>query len=198
MKEEMIKIKRENVLAVYITATDEQQKLLELLFGKEIFKPKNVIERIKTFEDAYKELGKKHQFIKEYDAMRRADEVLFGGLSMDIVAYLKLRIICAALNEGWEPEFTENEERWYPWFWLYTQNELDKMSDEEKKEYHMMDVIGRVSEHFAGFSSARSDNAPSYTHATLGSRLCLKSEELATYCGKQFIDIWADFSLIRK
>ena len=32
----------------------------------------------------------------------------------------------------------------------------------------------------------------------IGSRLCLKTRELAVYCGKQFIDIWADFLLIKK
>lgn len=41
-------------------------------------------------------------------------------------------------------------------------------------------------------------NAPSNTRANIGSRLCLKSEALATYCGKQFIRLWADFNLIIK
>lgn len=69
------------------------------------------------------------------------------------------------------------------------------MSVEEKKERRMMDVRGRVSEHYAGFGYATSNNAPSNTYANFGSRLCLKSEELATYCGKQFIDLWSYFNL---
>lgn len=51
---------------------------------------------------------------------------------------------------------------------------------------------------YAGLAYAYSYYAPSYTDAFLGSRLCLKSDTLAVYCGKQFINIWADFCLIRK
>lgn len=69
------------------------------------------------------------------------------------------------------------------------------MSVDEKRERRMMDVRGRVSEHYAGFGYAISTNAPSHTSADVGSRLCLKSEELATYCGKQFIDLWSYFNL---
>lgn len=51
---------------------------------------------------------------------------------------------------------------------------------------------------YAGLACASSGNAPSSTLAYFGSRLCLKSDTLAVYCGKQFINIWADFCLIRK
>lgn len=51
---------------------------------------------------------------------------------------------------------------------------------------------------YAGLVSASSYSTPSYTAANIGSRLCLKSDTLAVYCGKQFINIWADFCLIRK
>lgn len=50
----------------------------------------------------------------------------------------------------------------------------------------------------AGLACAYSADAPSGTTARIGSRLCLKSDTLAVYCGKQFINIWADFCLIRK
>lgn len=51
---------------------------------------------------------------------------------------------------------------------------------------------------YAGLAFARSNSAPSAASARFGSRLCLKSDTLAVYCGKQFINIWADFCLIRK
>lgn len=51
---------------------------------------------------------------------------------------------------------------------------------------------------YAGLASAFSYYAPSDAIARIGSRLCLKSDTLAVYCGKQFINIWADFCLIRK
>lgn len=50
----------------------------------------------------------------------------------------------------------------------------------------------------AGLASACSHCAPWGAVASIGSRLCLKSDTLAVYCGKQFINIWADFCLIRK
>lgn len=196
--EEMIEIKRENVLAAYTAATAEQQKLLELLFGKEIFKPKDVTERIRTFEDAMSELGDKHPLVIQYNEI--FDNFLEGAAaqnSSDIIAYLKLRIICAALNEGWEPQFTEGEWRYYPYFWLYTQKEIDEMEADEKQERRLMSAGGFQTE-YAGFGYTYSYNAPSNTHASIGSRLCLKSDTLAVYCGKQFIDLWADFYLIRK
>lgn len=51
---------------------------------------------------------------------------------------------------------------------------------------------------FAGLACANSYYAPSHSAASFGSRLCLKSDTLAVYCGKQFINIWVDFCLIRK
>ena len=36
------------------------------------------------------------------------------------------------------------------------------------------------------------------TSAVFDSRLCFKSEALATYCGQQFIKLWADFNMIKK
>lgn len=194
-----MEIKKENVLAAYETARKtcafNTMKVLEALFGKDTFWPKDITERIKTFEDACRELEERG----EGELVRRYRYTVEPDIAdTNLNAYMKLRIICAALNEGWEPKFTEDEVRWYPWFWLYTQEELDEMSVEEKKERRMMDVRGRVSEHYAGFGSAYSYGTPSYTIAYTGSRLCLKSEELATYCAKQFIDIWADFSLIKK
>ena len=190
-------IKKENVLAAYETArkagADSTMKVLEQLFGEETFKPKDITERIKTFEDACRELGNGHPFVCAYRAWEN------GGLNgqEDIDAYLKLRIICAALNEGWEPQFTEDERRYYPWFWLYTQAEIDSMDEEERQDRRMMST-GDYQTDYAGFAFANSIYAPSTTAADFGSRLCLKSDTLAVYCGKQFIDLWADFYLIRK
>ena len=110
---------------------------------------------------------------------------------------MKLRIIAAALNEGWEPQFTEDEWRWYPCFTLWTEEELSEKGDEWKADRHLIST-GDYSGDFAGFASAGSDYAPSYSTANVGSRLCFKSEALATYCGKQFISLWADFNMIKK
>ena len=187
-----MEIKKENVLAAYETAREtgagSTMKVLEALFGEDTFKPKDVTERIKTFEDACRELGKSHPLVCQYNAIDDVDT--------NLNAYLKLRIICAALNEGWKPKFTEDEVRWFPWFWLYTQDEINNMDEQEKQDRHLIST-GDYETEYAGFASASSLNAPSNSVASLGSRLCLKSEALAVYCGKQFINLWADFNLVR-
>lgn len=190
-----MEIKIENVKAAFNTADESGKKLLLALFpelsSETAQKADNrpVTERIKTFEDACIELG------IETDKWIQDREYL--GFEPDVIAYMKLRIICAALNEGWEPKFTENEARWYPWFWLYTQDEINNMDEQEKQDRHLIST-GDYETGYAGFASALSYNAPSNATTRFGSRLCLKSEALAVYCGKQFIDLWADFNLVRR
>ena len=193
MNNEIIEIQKSNALAAYDAAreagADSTMKVLEALFGEETFKPKDVTERIKTFEDACKELG--------IEADKWLQDRAELGFEPDVIAYMKLRIICAALNEGWIPQFISGERRYYPWFWLYTEQEIQDMDEEEKIDRHLIPT-GDYRTGYAGFAYADSSNAPSSTSAYVGSLLCLKSAALAVYCGKQFIDIWADFSLIRR
>ena len=142
-----------------------------------------VTERVKTFEDAVRELGDEHPFVKEWH--------LGDGLSADLEAYLKLRIIAAALNEGWEPKFTTDEYRYFPWFVLYTEEEYNELSDEDKsrvvrRSYYDAGTYGGVAFVNAYYGS-------SYTYSSYGSRLAFKNSDLAKYAGKQFIEIYADF-----
>ena len=193
---ETIEIQKSNVQAAFKAAGEnpEIQVCLRHLFG-DIVEPeqaqdnRHVTERIKTVEDAMLALGEEHPLVKEWHCGE--------NLSSDLEAYLQLRVICAALNEGWPPEFTEGEWRYYSWFYLYTQGELDDMDEDERKERRIVDT-GDYQTEFAGFGYANSYYAPSDTLAYVGSRLCLRSRELAVYCGKQFIELWADFNLIRK
>lgn len=146
-------------------------------------KPKNVMERIKTFEDACNELGIDHN-----EWMQDKKEL---GLEADVIAYLKLRIIAAALNEGWKPQFTTDEYRYFPWFCLYTQSEIDEMNEEDKSR-----VVYRSNSHAnasGGVAYANTYYASSNTHAYIGSRLAFKTRELAEYAGRQFVEIWADY-----
>ena len=50
----------------------------------------------------------------------------------------------------------------------------------------------------AGFSCANTNHAASTTTADVGSRLCYKTRELATYAGRQFEGLYNDFLLIKK
>lgn len=144
---------------------------------------KDVRKRIKTFEDACREIG--------IDAEAWNRDKISLGLEPDVLAFLKLRIIVKALNEGWEPQFTEDECRYYPWFILYTREEYNKLDEEEKsrvvyRSSYYANALGGVSYAYASYGS-------SYASASIGVRLAFKTSELAAYCGRQFLDIWADF-----
>ena len=185
--EETISIKRENVLIAYKQATKEQKALLENMFGKDMFQPQDIKERVKTFDDAVAILGNDNQAVIDYYAI--ADKTC----TEDILAFAKLRVIAEALNEGWKPKFDGDECRYYPWFYIYTKEEYEKLDENEKKECR---VVGRSFSHsnaYGGLVFAVAFNAPSYSYSYYGSRLVFRTRELAEYCGKQFIDIWSDY-----
>lgn len=87
------------------------------------------------------------------------------GLEKDEIAYKKVKIIAKALNNGWIPDWdNSNEYKYYPYF----------------------DMRSGV-----GFSG--SDYGYWNARTCVGSRLCFKSSDLATYAGKQFESIYKDF-----
>lgn len=149
-----------------------------------------VTERIKTFEDACNALGDEHPFVTQY----RLTAGAFKGDPKieDFIAYFQLRIITAALNEGWEPQFTEEEYRYFPWYVLYTQAEIDAMDEAERSE---LLYVGGYADHGArcGLSYAVSYDGFSISSANIGARLAFKSHELAIYAGNQFRDIYSAF-----
>ena len=144
---------------------------------------KEVRERIKTFEDACREIG--------IDAEAWNRDKISLGLEPDVLAFLKLRIIVKALNEGWEPQFTEDECRYYPWFILYTREEYNKLDEEEKSRVVFRSL--NYAHALGGVSYAYAFSDSSSAGAYIGVRLAFKTSELAAYCGRQFLDIWADF-----
>lgn len=115
--------------AIYAQLNSEQQTLLVNIFGEDTFKPKDIRDRVKTFEDACAVLGIDPDEWKKKHLM----------FDKDVLAYLKLRVITQALNEGWYPKFTEDERRYYPWFYILTQEEYN-LSAEEKRR-----CVGRAS-----------------------------------------------------
>lgn len=149
-----------------------------------------ITERVKTFEDACNELGEENVLVQAY---RTAEFNTSGNQNdvSDVVAYLKLRIIVAALNEGWQPTFSDDEYRYHPWFVFYTKEELDAMDEEERSR-----VLGRSycnASAGAGVAYSHSGYASSNSYAYNGGRLCFKNRELAEYAGQQFLAIYADF-----
>ncbi len=154
-------------------------------------KPQDVTERIKTFEDAFDELEVRAANGDNTAKMLYDDWHNVTTDSDDLIAYLKLRIITAALNEGWEPQFTKGERRWFFLYDLITKEQYDKLSAEDKSR-----VVGRGGSNanaFCGLVFAYAHNASSSSSTSYGSRLAFKSEKLAAYAGRQFAEIYADF-----
>ena len=173
-----------------------EQGILQLVDDKEANEPKEVTERIKTLYDAQCELAQwaergdceAKQLIEEYNSVQTEET------SDDIVAYLQLRIITAALNEGWKPQFKEDEVRWFPYFILWSKEEIDNMSDEEKDDKQLLLWGGYANDGTCCGSSYSSSNCGwSSADVGIGSRLALKTEALATYAGRQFASVYARF-----
>ncbi len=181
---ENITISKQDLLKAYSEAEPSQKELMKQLFGAATFANNfNVMERVKTFQDALNELGDDHPLVRQFVCVCN---IAFNNsgvkLDADIIAYLKLRIIAAALNEGWEPKFTKDEYRYYPYFYLI---------DEDKKR-----CVGRSNSNafaYGGLVYAVTLSGSAHSSAGDGVRLAFKTRELAEYAGKQFIDIWTDY-----
>ena len=182
-----ITIKKENILNAYNQASGNLKSLLENMFGRELFQPKDIKERVKTFDDALAILGNDNQAVIDYYAV--ADKTC----TEDILAFAKLRVIAEALNEGWKPTFRKGEDRYYPWFYTYSKSEFDKLEMYERKRCRVVGRGGYIAFAHYGLVYASAVFASSYSYTYDGSRLAFKTKELAAYCGEQFTDIWADF-----
>lgn len=146
-----------------------------------------ITERVTCWNDVVRELG--------YDPVERLLDHTERGdgfnFEPDEIAYIKLKAIATVLNEGWTPQFTTDEYRWFPWFYLYTQDEIDKMSEEKRSRVVLRSNYNAYAH--GGVAYAYAHNGSSYADSYYGSRLAFKTEELAVYAGKQFTEIWADF-----
>lgn len=150
---------------------------------------KNDYEKIETLQDAIRKLGPENALVKEYYAIICST----GQLSEDLLAYLRLRIITAALNGEWKPDFEDiKQKKYWPLFFLYTQPEWENISEEVRKSGVFFGGNANNGA-YCGFLYESTNSAPSYAYAYIGSQLCYKSAELAKYAGKQFVDIYFDF-----
>ena len=190
---ENITISKQHLLNAYREAEPSQKEFMKQLFGAATFANNfNVMERVKTFQDALNELGDDHPLVRQFVCVCN---IAFNNSSVkfdaDIIAYLKLRIIAAALNEGWEPQFTLDENRYYPYFYFYTKEECEQLSDEDKGR-----GVGRSDNSASavgGLIYANTYSGSAGSRASDGVRLAFRTRELAEYAGKQFLNIWADF-----
>jgi len=120
-------------------------------------KPKKLTERIKTVADVLADNG----LTQEAFNARTED------LEKDEVAYQILKMLAKSLNEGWTPDWNnDNQYKYYPWFYM-------------------------------GGSSGFRFYDCGYWHSlsSVGSRLCFKSRELAEYAANQFTDTYKQFMI---
>lgn len=114
----------------------------------------SITDKVKTYEDACAVLGKKPLSLANFNHMDEEDRPM-------AFAHHQIERIAAALNEGWKPDWTnDNEYKYWPWFYM----------GDGGFSYH-----GYVS---------------SFARSIVGSRLCFKSRELAKYAGEQFLGIY--------
>lgn len=153
--------------------------------------PRPVTERIKTFENACDDLNRRAMAGDKLANDLMTDLQFNSPRTPDLLAYIQLRIITYALNEGWVPQFTEDEYRYYPYFYLYTQKEIDEMSEDDKAQ--LLLIVGGSANNGAlcGLSISHSYSAFSDSDAAFGARLAFKSSELAKYAGRQFAALWS-------
>lgn len=189
---EAIQFNKETLVAVYGNCNAVGRKAIKEQLGERLSEILPVTDRVKTFNDAVEELGEEHEAVKAY----RTAEWYLRNLLPDIKAYLQLRIITAALNEGWEPQFVKGEYRWYGWYDLISKEDYEALSDEEKSR-----CVGRSGSNAGaggGLVCSVASDASSGSSSNDSSRLAFKSEKLAEYAAKQFIEIYADLCFIPK
>ena len=149
-----------------------------------------VTERIKTFEDAVKELGEDNPLVSLYRSFE-SDLPEKDESDKDVLAFIKLRIVVAALNEGWVPTFEKGEYRWFPWYYIYTKEEFDDMDEDDKRR-----VVGRAVNYagpVGGCVYAGAYDVSSHSHSSNGARLAFRDRERAEYAGRQFAELYVRF-----
>ena len=122
---------------------------------------------IKSFSDACKALGISEEKLPEVSMLPVKHQ-------KSITAFYKLVTIIEAINNGWTPDWSnENQWKYYAWF-----------------------GVKATKKNPSGSGFSLSDYNSSAYSAGVGSRLCVDSSEKALYLGKQFADLYKDYLLL--
>lgn len=125
------------------------------------------MKHIQTFEEACKELG--------IEPVLPVVTGLPEKHQKAIIAHYKLVIIAEAINNGWQPDWSNyNQWKYYPWF----------------------DVEANA-ENPAGSGLSYYDFGYLRSITCVGSRLCYESSEAAEYAGKTFKELYEEYFLIK-
>lgn len=122
--------------------------------------------RITSFEEACRALGlDAEKVLPDVSAFPPPHQAA-------LIAAGKLFIIADTLNEGWKPDWNNDEEyKYYPWF------DLEK--DKNNPSGFRLNGV------YCG-----------YAGSGVGSRLCFKRRDIAEYAATQFIDLYREFMVI--
>lgn len=184
-----IELRKENVTAAYSVADSNTKKVLAALFGEIVKRPTPTLDDYKTiqdYEDACIALGE--------DPMDEA-KLMDAGTPPHIIALMKLETISRALwgrNFEPKPDAEGKETYWWVWTALYTQQEINNMSAEDRGALLSAHATYGA---YAGFGSLNSHHRSSYSVANVGFRLCQETQEKARYLGRQFIKLWAKYHM---
>ena len=181
-------INENDVKAAFDAAkTDEMKNVLKALFCKRTDAPSlDDHTTIHSYEDALEALGEKSPNLEEMEK---------AGVPKHIIALIKLETISRAL---WgrtfqpTPDVEGNNWYYYPWFALWTKEEIEDRKDEFLKKGALLSGDASYGAG-AGFGYLFADNRSSAAYATLGFRLCQENETKAKYFGKEFIKLWAEY-----
>lgn len=176
----VIEVTENDVKAAFQAAkTDEMKEVLAALFCKREAPTLDNYKTIKSYEDACEALGV---------PTIKPDM----NLPKHVVALMKLETVSKALwGKNFDPMPDPKGEKcfWYPYFALYTQDEIEGLNEAQRGALLSALATGT----FAGFGFLFTHYRSSHALATLGFRLCQETEEKAQYFGTQFIELWAEY-----
>lgn len=184
-----IELRKENVTAAYSVADSNTKKVLAALFGDIVKRPTPTLDDYKTiqeYEDACIALGE--------DPMDEA-KLMDAGTPPHIIALMKLETISRALwgrNFEPKPDAEGKETYWWVWSALYTQQEINNMSAEDRGALLSASASYGA---LAGFGYLGTLLRSSHSAAYIGFRLCQETQEKARYFGRQFIKLWAKYHM---
>ena len=161
MTDKRLTLTESNARSAYQKASKSKKEWMREMYPDFNFE-RGLLERIETYVDACNELGFNPLTISDFSSLPEMDRE-------SSYAYHQLTIIARVLNEGWEPDYSnENEYKYYPYF-----------------------VWDNKAAGGSGFSCFDRYFGRSYSH--VGSRLVFKTRELAIHAGKKFNSIYNQY-----
>lgn len=194
----VIEVTEKEVQAAFKVAKSEETKqVLAALFCKEerVTPTLDDYKTIRSYEDACEALGIQPILTTDEDGENTVVETGTQHFiaPKHLVALYKLETISRALwGRNWEPKPDADGSTWfyYPYFALWTKDELNDLNEKQRGALLSADAIFGAD---AGFGCLYTIDRSSFAGAYFGFRLCQETEEKAAYFGQQFIEIWAEY-----